>query len=146
MAITLFALNSHSAMTQLLLSPVFHEFPGVRMALSEGGIGWMPYILERLDYVWERHRWYDDVNRETPPSVIFKDHLWGCYISDDSALEARHRIGVDTIMVDSDYPHSDSQWPHTRKILAETMLHVPDDEARRMVEDNARTFYNFPRC
>jgi predicted TIM-barrel fold metal-dependent hydrolase len=144
-AITLFALNSQSAMTELLLSPVFHNFPDVKMALSEGGIGWMPYILERLDYVWTRHRWYNDVNREIKPSEIFKDHLYGCYISDDAGIFSRHRIGVDNIMFESDYPHSDSQWPHTRKILAETLVDVPDDEARKMVEENARKLYNFPR-
>jgi predicted TIM-barrel fold metal-dependent hydrolase len=144
-AIALFALNAQSAMTEILLSPTFHKFPGLRMALSEGGIGWMPYILERLDYVWERHRWYNDVNREISPSQVFKDHMWGCYISDEAGIEARHRIGVDNIMFESDYPHSDSQWPHTRKLLAESLLHVPDDEARKITEDNARKFYNFPR-
>ena len=144
-AISLFALNSVSAATELMLSPVFHKFPGVKMALSEGGIGWMPYILERVDYVWERHRWYNDVNRDVRPSEIFRDHLWGCFISDDAGIEARHRIGIDNIMFESDYPHSDSQWPHTRKILEESMANVPDDEAVKMVETNAREFYNFPR-
>jgi predicted TIM-barrel fold metal-dependent hydrolase len=144
-AITLFALNAQSTMTELLLSPVFHKFPGAKVALSEGGIGWMPYILERLDYVWERHRWYNDVNKEVRPSELSKDHIWGCYISDDAGIEARHRIGVDNIMFESDYPHSDSQWPHTRKILAESLVNVPDDEARKMTEDNARKLYNFPR-
>jgi len=111
----------------------------------EGGIGWMPYVLERVDYVWERHRWYNDVNRDVRPSEIFRDHLWGCFISDDAGIEARHRIGIDNIMFESDYPHSDSQWPHTRKILEESMANVPDDEAVKMVETNAREFYNFPR-
>ncbi|WP_235487214.1 amidohydrolase family protein, partial [Frankia sp. AvcI1] len=57
----------------------------------------------------------------------------------------RHRIGVDNIMFESDYPHSDSNWPNTRKLLAEALINVPDDEALRMVETNARTLYNFPR-
>jgi len=144
-AISLFGLNSASACVELMLSPVFHKFPGVKMALSEGGIGWMPYVLERVDYVWERHRWYNDVNRDVRPSEIFRDHLWGCFISDDAGIEARHRIGIDNIMFESDYPHSDSQWPHTRKILEESMANVPDDEAVKMVETNAREFYNFPR-
>jgi predicted TIM-barrel fold metal-dependent hydrolase len=144
-AISLYGLNSESAMVELVLSPVFHKFPGVRMALSEGGIGWMPYILERMDFVWERHRWYNAVNREVKPSDIARDHIWGCFISDNAGIEARARIGVENIMFESDYPHSDSQWPHTRKLLAETMLNGPDDEARKMAEDNARKFYNFPR-
>ncbi|WP_019064079.1 amidohydrolase family protein [Streptomyces prunicolor] len=144
--ISLFALNSVTTMAELLLSPVFHKFPNLRMALSEGGIGWMPYLLERLDYTWERHRWYNDVNREVSPGELFaRGHLGGCFISDDAGLEARHRIGVDHIMFESDYPHSDSNWPNTRKILAESMRGIPEDEVHKLLEDNARTFYDFPR-
>jgi len=144
--ISLFALNSMTAMTELILSPVFHNYPNLKVALSEGGIGWMPYMLERIEYVWERHRWYNDVNRDVRPSEVFKDHVYGCFISDNAGIEARHRIGVDNLMFESDYPHSDSQWPHTRKILAECLADVPDDEALKMVEDNARKLYNFPRA
>ncbi|MDO8731403.1 MAG: amidohydrolase family protein [Actinomycetota bacterium] len=144
--ISLFGLNSASALAELLLSPVFHKFPGVKMALSEGGIGWMPYMLERIDYVWDRHRWYNDVNREIKPSDLFKDHVYGCFIVDEAGVRNRDLIGVDNIMFESDYPHSDSNWPHTRKLLEATMTDVPDDEAQKITEWNARKLYNFPRA
>jgi len=143
--ITVMGLNSAFAMAQMLTSRMFHKFPKLRFALSEGGIGWMPYLLERIDYVWDRHRWYNDINREIPPSELFKDHIFGCFIYDDAGIEARHRIGVDQIMFESDYPHSDSNWPHTRKMLAASLADVPDDEARKIVELNARRVYNWPR-
>jgi len=143
--ITVMGLNSAFAMTQMLTSKMFLKFPKLRFALSEGGIGWMPYLLERIDYVWDRHRWYNDINREIPPSELFKDHIFGCFIYDDAGIEARHRIGVDQIMFESDYPHSDSNWPHTRKMLAASLADVPDDEARKIVELNARRVYNWPR-
>ncbi|MDX6339255.1 MAG: hypothetical protein QOG05_6595, partial [Streptosporangiaceae bacterium] len=144
-AIALFGLNSMSATAELLLSKVFHKFPDLKIALSEGGIGWMPYMLERIDYVWERHRWYNDVDKDMRPSELFKGHLFGCFISDAAGVFSRHLIGVDQLMFESDYPHSDSQWPHTRKVLEEVMSDVPDDEAHKMVEWNARKLYNFPR-
>ncbi|MCW2524190.1 MAG: amidohydrolase [Frankiales bacterium] len=144
-AISLFGLNSMSAMAELLLSPVFHKFPNLKMALSEGGIGWMPYMIERLDYVWERHRWYNDVNKDVKPSDIFAQHIYGCFISDYAGIFSRNLIGVDNLMFESDYPHSDSNWPHTRKVLEEAMLDVPDEDAQKMVEWNARKLYNFPR-
>jgi len=143
--ITVMGLNSAFAMTQMLTSKMFLKFPKLLFALSEGGIGWMPYLLERIDYVWDRHRWYNDINREIPPSELFKDHIFGCFIYDDAGIEARHRIGVDQIMFESDYPHSDSNWPHTRKMLAASLADVPDDEARKIVELNARRVYNWPR-
>jgi predicted TIM-barrel fold metal-dependent hydrolase len=142
-AIALFGTNSEFAMTELLLSPVFHRFPRLRVALSEGGIGWMPWMLERIDYVWERHRHYTGCNPDVRPSELFRDHIFGCFIVDDTGIEIRQRIGIDNIMFESDYPHSDSNWPHSRKALAEMLLDVPDDEARKIAELNARRVFNF---
>ena len=58
----------------------------LRVALSEGGIGWMPYVIERLDYTWERHRYYTGVDLETRPSDLFRRHIWGCFIDDEAGL------------------------------------------------------------
>ncbi|KRE97999.1 amidohydrolase [Nocardioides sp. Soil777] len=144
--IAAFATSSMITFAELLLSPVFHKFPNLRMALSEGGIGWLPYMLERTQEVWTRHRFYNDVHQDVSPRELWdRGHLGGCFISDAAGIEARHTIGVDKIMFESDYPHSDSNWPHTRKMLVEALADVPDDEARLMCEDNARKFYNFPR-
>jgi hypothetical protein len=77
------------------------------------------------------------VNREVRPSELFRDHIFGCFISDSAGIYTGHLIGVDNIMVEGDYPHSDSNWPHTSKVLEEVMRGVPDDEARKMVELNA---------
>ncbi|MCZ7526539.1 MAG: amidohydrolase [Acidimicrobiia bacterium] len=143
--IALFATNSHFACVDLLLSDVFHTFPRLRVALQEGGIGWMPYALERVDYVWERHRWYLGIDPDARPSDLFREHVYGCFISDTAGLEARHRIGVDNIMFESDYPHSDCNFPVARTRFAEELKDVPDDEARRIAEDNARRLFRFPR-
>lgn len=144
-AIALFGYNSASALTELLLSPVFHKFPNLKMALSEGGIGWMPYALERIDYVWDRHRWYSNVNRDIRPSELFRDHMYGCFISDHAGIAARETIGVANLMFESDYPHSDSNWPYTRKLVQDAFANVPDADAEAMCEWNARKLYNFPR-
>jgi predicted TIM-barrel fold metal-dependent hydrolase len=142
--IALFGLNSMMATVDLLMSPVFYKFPDLKVALSEGGIGWIPYILERTDYAWGRHKYWCNINAEKTPSELFREHIYGCFISDQVGIDNRHLIGVDNIMFESDYPHSDSNWPHTRKMLAEALVNVPDDEARKMVELNARKLYNFP--
>jgi predicted TIM-barrel fold metal-dependent hydrolase len=141
--IALYGLNSMMATVDLLMSDVFYKFPKLKVALSEGGIGWMPYLLERIDYSWGRHKYWCNVNADKLPSELFREHIYGCFISDQSGIEQRHRIGIDNIMFESDYPHSDSNWPHTRKLLAEHLADVPDDEARKIVELNARTLYNF---
>jgi predicted TIM-barrel fold metal-dependent hydrolase len=142
-SIALFGVNSMNATVDLLFSGMFYKFPNLKVALSEGGIGWMPYILERMDYSWGRHKYWCNVNADKVPSELFREHIYGCFIADQSGIEQRHRIGIDNIMFESDYPHSDSNWPHTRKMLADALADVPDDEARKIVELNARKLYHF---
>jgi predicted TIM-barrel fold metal-dependent hydrolase len=144
-AIALFGMNSQFTTVDLLLSRVFHVFPRLRVALSEGGIGWIPYVLERTDYTWERHRWYTGVNTDVRPSELFREHIFGCFIADHAGIEVRNLIGIDNIMFEGDYPHSDSNFPASRKKLAEVLADIPDSEARRIAEDNARRVFNFPR-
>ncbi len=143
-SIALFGVNSVIACTELLLSPVFHRFPDLRVVFSQAGIGWMPYVLERADYSWERHRFWCDVDADRRPSELFRDHVYGCFTSDRAGIDQRYAIGVDQILFSSDYPHADSNWPHTRKVLGEQLVDVPDDEARLIAEGNARRLFRFP--
>lgn len=144
--IALFGMNSIMATVDLLMSPIFYKFPNLKFVLAEGGTGWIPYILERTDYSWERHRYWCNINAEMRPSELFKDHIYGCFVSDQVGIDERHKIGVEQILFESDYPHSDCNWPHTRKILSEQLAEVPDDEAGLIVEGNARKIFNFPRA
>lgn len=145
-AIALFGMNSQFTTVDLLLSPVFHKHRRLKVALSEGGIGWMPYVLERVDYTWERHRWYTGVNTDVRPSDLFRDHIFGCFIADEAGIAVRNLIGIDNLMFESDYPHSDSNFPASREKLAAALQSVPDDDARKIAEDNARRVFNFPRA
>ncbi|MCU1459730.1 MAG: putative metal-dependent hydrolase [Actinomycetia bacterium] len=142
--VALCGINSMSALGDMIYGGVFNGLPNCRVALSEGGAGWVPYVLERLDYTWERSR-YDGLQNTTLPSEVFAEHIWVCMISDAYALRNRDLIGVDKIMWEADFPHNDSNWPNSRKVLADALLDVPDDECRRIVELNAREFYKFPR-
>ncbi|MCY4631926.1 MAG: amidohydrolase family protein, partial [bacterium] len=78
-----------------------------------------------------------------PPSELFRKHIWGCFIEDEAGLREREFIGIDHICFESDYPHSDSLWPNARKRLTEMLADVPDDEAAKIAELNARELLNF---
>ena len=143
--ISLFGTNSMDATADLLFSPVFYKFPGLKVALSEGGIGWVPYLLERIDQTWERHRWYQNINKEVRPSDLFREHIYGCFIDDLEGVVRRHKVGIDNIMWECDYPHSDSNWPNSREYIGKLLQDVPDDEAHKIVEWNARRLFDFPR-
>ncbi len=143
--ITLMGCNSMFATSDLLFSGIFQRFERLKIALSEGGIGWIPYLLERADYAWERHMYYTGVDQSSRPSDLFRRHFWGCFIDDEVGIREREHIGVDRIMWECDYPHSDSAWPHARKRAVEMLASVPDDQARAIGELNARQLFHFDR-
>ncbi|WP_216892618.1 amidohydrolase family protein [Nocardia alni] len=141
--ISLFATNLMWTTSDLLFSGVLQRHPKLKIVLAEGGIGWIPYITERCDYTWERHRWYMDIDKETRPSELFRKHFYGCFIDDEHGVKNRHEIGIDRITFEVDYPHSDSNWPNTRRRAAQVLADVPDDEVEQMLSGNVRTLFNF---
>jgi predicted TIM-barrel fold metal-dependent hydrolase len=142
-SIALYSTNLMATTTDLLFSGALQRHPDLKIVLAEGGIGWIPYILERCDYVWDRHRWYQDIDRETRPSDLFRKHFYGCFIDDNFGIKVRDVIGVDNITFEVDYPHSDSQWPNTRRYAEKAFADVDDDEVHRMVELNTRKLFRF---
>lgn len=143
--IALMGCNSMFAVADLLFSPVFHKFPDLKVAFSEGGIGWIPYMLERSDATWERHRFYQNVNQDVRPSELFRRNMWGCFIEDEFGVNNRHAIGIEKLLWEGDYPHSDSNWPNSRKVASHIFQNVPDEDVHRIVELNARELFRFPR-
>jgi predicted TIM-barrel fold metal-dependent hydrolase len=142
--ITLTPLNAMHAATDLLWSPVLRKFPNLRFALSEGGIGWLPYWLERIDYVYQQHRyWTHQDFGDQLPSQLARDRFTFCFISDGAGLETRHLIGVDQITWECDYPHSDSTWPHSPETLMKQLAGVPDDEINKVTHRNAMRDFRF---
>jgi predicted TIM-barrel fold metal-dependent hydrolase len=140
-----YATNLMWSAVDLLFSGQLQKHPKLKFMLAEGGIGWFPYIMERIDFMWERHRYYQPIDFDARPTDLFKKHFWGCFIVDDFGIRSRHDIGINRICVEMDYPHADCNWPNSRKLLAESLADVPDEEAQRIVELNAREAFNFPR-
>jgi len=140
-----YATNLMWTASDLIFSGQLQKHPKLKFMLAEGGIGWFPYIRERMDQVWARHRYYQPIDFDTRPSDLFRKHFWGCYIEDEFGIKNRHEIGIDRICVEIDYPHSDSNWPNSRKQIAESLRDVSDEDAHKIVELNAREVLNFPR-
>ncbi len=142
--ITLQPMNICSAAADLLWSRVIKEFPDIRIALSEGGTGWIPYFLERLDRTYEMHRlWTGQDFGGRLPSEVFRQHFLTCFIADPVGIELRHRIGVDNMAWECDYPHSDSTWPNPAEDLESVTRGVPDDELAKITWGNAARWYGF---
>ncbi len=135
---------AEASCTDIMMSEIPRKFPALKFALSEGGIGWVPYALERADYTWERHRFWSGLGDDRRPSDVFRNSIWVCFIDDEAGLEQRHRIGVDKIMWECDYPHSDSTWPDSQKRAGEVLAGLPDDEVAAITHGNAEALFRWP--
>jgi predicted TIM-barrel fold metal-dependent hydrolase len=142
--IALTPINSLQAITDILYSGVFKRFPGLQVAMSEGGIGWIPYALERADYVYRHHHaWTKTDLGGKLPSELFYEHFWTCFIDDRAGIEMRHLVGADRIMWEMDYPHSDSTWPNAPEQLWENFGDLPEEEIHGITHEHAMRAFSF---
>lgn len=133
-----------AAAADLVFSPIFKKFPTFKFALSEGGIGWVPYFLEKIDDHHAVHGpWTGEDFGGRRPSEVFQERVLTCFIKDPSGIELRHKIGIDTISWECDYPHSDSTWPKAPEILWPSLADLPDDEINKITHENALREYHF---
>ena len=103
-------------------------------------------FLDRLDRTYEMHHLWTGQNfGDQLPSDVFRKHFLTCFIADPVGVQLRHLIGMDNISWECDYPHSDSNWPNSREYIGKLLQDVPDDEAHKIVEWNARRLFDFPR-
>ena len=132
--------NAMSSMTDFLFSGVLVRFPELRLAYSEGQIGWIPYILERADDVWQEHRAWGGVRDRVPdpPSTYYFRQIYGCFFRDRHGLASLDDVGVDNITFETDNPHTDSTWPHTLQVAEKMFAGLDDATIAKICRDNAR--------
>ena len=148
-------------MLSWLFGPVFREFPGIKIALSEGGIGWMPYNLERAAQIVDRRgalmaRGEEPAGRgvtydETKSLDLsgfdvystFREHVYGCFIDDLHGVASIRDIGIDNVMIETDYPHSDSTWPNSPQVAMQQLGHLPHEDIIKITRGNAERLFNF---
>ena len=136
---TLTFANCCFSMVDWLMSGLFNKFTDLKIAYSEGQIGWIPYILERADTVWTENRGWGGIADKVlqPPSELFRDHVYGCFFDDPHGVRSIAEVGIDNVTYETDYPHSDSTWPHSLKIAQEQTADLPDDIVYKILRGNA---------
>ena len=143
LAATTFSQLSLTAATEWLWSAVPVRFPTLRIALSEGGIGWVAMLLDRLKNLVARSG-YGDLGWDIEPAEVLRRNFWFCTLDDPSTIDTYSTIGVDRIMVEVDYPHGDSTWPRTQEVVAQAWGHLPHKDLHLMTHANAADLYRHP--
>jgi predicted TIM-barrel fold metal-dependent hydrolase len=139
---TLFGQLSLTACAEWLWSGWAVKYPDLKIAMSEGGIGWVAMLLDRLDNIIDRSGY--GLGWDIRPAEVLKRNFWFCTLDDPSTIDTRHRIGVENIMVEVDYPHGDGTWPDTQLVIEKCWGHIPADELRMMCCENAARLYRHP--
>jgi predicted TIM-barrel fold metal-dependent hydrolase len=124
------------------LAPV--RYPELKICLSEGGIGWVPALLDRLDHMDSYSQMYGTWHSDLTPSEVLQRNFWFCAVEDQSAFALRDRIGVSHILLESDYPHCDSTWPNTQRVVEEEIGGLPAQDIKKMTWENASLLYRHP--
>jgi predicted TIM-barrel fold metal-dependent hydrolase len=139
MALT--SLNAYMAMADWLLSGQLARFPKLKIAFSESQVGWMPFLLERLDRIFTESKAWADLDPAVTdlPSSYVPGRVYGCFFDDMVGVDMRHRIGIGQLVFETDYPHQDSTWPHTEKLVGEIAERVSPAELEMLVRTNAIT-------
>ena len=140
--------NAMGSMCDYILSGIFVRFPKLRIAYAEGQVGWMPYVVERMDKIWEeRGDASFGIDLPNPPSSYIPNHIWGCIFDDEIGLKNRDIIGMNQICFEVDFPHADTTFPNTLDVATKicTEAELSEDEIYLLMRGNAIECFGLER-
>jgi uncharacterized protein len=117
--------------------------PKFTLVLAESGLGWLPYFLNRMDLEWRALKGKLDYASSVPPSELFRRQVMATFEEDGLAAEVVPQIGADSCMWASDYPHTDSTFPHSRQAVDESLRALSEDDRRKITATNCARLYGF---
>jgi predicted TIM-barrel fold metal-dependent hydrolase len=159
-------MRTSAALLTWLFSGLFDRFPKLNIALSEGGIGWIPWFVQRAQQVVDKqHAWISDSRRKLGHTAdvhtvrkdidfelhldglnlqqVLREHVYGCFIDDPVGIVGIDYLGVDNVMAETDYPHSDSNWPDSITLMRKQLAHLPVEDQVKILRTNAERVFHF---
>ncbi len=139
--ITGFQLGMSRILMEIIYSGVLETYPALQVVIAESGIGWIPYLLDRMDMEWEEQ--YKDLPLSMKPSEYWHRQCFATYQSDPIGLRLLDILGEDNIMWGSDFPHPDGVWPDSQAFIEKELGHLPAATRHKIVCGNAARLYGF---
>lgn len=129
------------SLTALLLGGTFQRFPGLKVVSAEFDIGWFPHFMYRIDHAFEKYRELYRLELDLAPSDYVKRNVWATFQDDPIGPQFAESYGRDRFMWASDFPHSDSTWPHSRQIIARDLDVLGPATRANIAYRNAASLY-----
>lgn len=134
-------LETPLSLGRFVLGGTLQRYPDVKLISVEAQIGWVPFWKYYIDHLYDKHRWWTKFELPERPSFYVDRQLWFTFMEDPPGIELAHLCNVSRIMWSSDYPHSETTYPHSRKIAEEILSRLPSDQFQRVVRDNCAELY-----
>jgi uncharacterized protein len=138
---TVLPLQLDEPLATMMFCGALERHPGLTLVLAESGVGWLPYFLARADLEWHSLRDKIDDFTRTPPSELFGRQVMATFEEDALVTDLVPLLGADSCMWASDYPHTDSTFPHSRRVIAETLGALPEADRRKLTVTNCAELY-----
>ena len=140
--ITMEPLSMQEPIATFIWGAVFERFPKLKIVSVESGVGWLGYLLERMDHVYRKHRFWTQSALKKPPSEYFYDHVYATFQEDKIGMKIALEIGPHNLMWANDYPHTDTTWPESRKVIEDHFQGFPAEARNQIVGGNAARIYH----
>jgi predicted TIM-barrel fold metal-dependent hydrolase len=134
-----FQIYMSTILMSLVYGAVLERHPRMRVVIGEGGIGWIPYILDHMDLEWEDQ--FKDLGLSMRPSEYWRRQCRATYQSDRIGIKLLDELGENNVMWGSDFPHPDGVWPDSSEVIARELGHLPAAVRRKIVCENAGKLY-----
>jgi uncharacterized protein len=141
---TVLPLQLDEPLATMVFSGALERHPGLTLVLAESGVGWLPYFLTRMDLEWRNLRDKIDYAPRVPPSELFHRQVYATFEEEEMAAQFIPLLGADACMWASDYPHTDSTFPSSRRAVEEAMGSLPVGDQRKITATNCASLYGFP--
>jgi len=137
----LFVENSR-VISNMLYSGIFERCPKLKIVSVESGIGWIPFVLESIDYEWNETGAQQEVALQMKPSDYFKKHVYGCFWFEKTApTKLIDQVGEDNVLFETDFPHPTCLYPDVKEYIDEITADWSDTRKRKILQDNAAQLY-----
>ncbi len=125
----------------MIYGGVFQRFPELKLASIESGVGWFAFAANYMDETWEKQRYWVNSVLEHPPSYFMERNIYGSFIHDRAGVLMRSLPGAGNIMWSSDYPHSETTFPHSLEVIERLFEGVPEAERNMIIGGRAKELF-----